>query len=141
MTGFEFGIFYECANPEAATILMVLYMFVVAVIFLNLLIGIMADSWKSVSHTLNQHTLVQCKLQDFCLLLGICFDVGESRFAQSHPFIQCVNVNLNMHQSEHERCLLCTEFTLSLRVGLQLKAWQLCIGLAAHAVVQRACSF
>ena len=49
MTGFEFGIFYDCSNPEAATILMVLYMFVVAVIFLNLLIGIMADSWKTVS--------------------------------------------------------------------------------------------
>jgi len=49
MTGFEFGIFYECSNPEAATLLMVLYMFVVAVIFLNLLIGIMADSWKTVS--------------------------------------------------------------------------------------------
>ncbi|KAA6418224.1 MAG: WD-40 repeat [Trebouxia sp. A1-2] len=47
MTGFEFGIFYDCSNPEAATILMVLYMFVVAVIFLNLLIGIMADSWKT----------------------------------------------------------------------------------------------
>jgi len=49
MTGFEFGMFYECSNPEAATLLMVLYMFVVAVIFLNLLIGIMADSWKTVS--------------------------------------------------------------------------------------------
>ena len=49
MTGFEFGMFYDCSNPEAATILMVLYMFVVAVIFLNLLIGIMADSWKTVS--------------------------------------------------------------------------------------------
>ena len=48
MTGFTFNMFYECTNPEAATILMVLYMFVVALIFLNLLIGIMADSWKRV---------------------------------------------------------------------------------------------
>ena len=56
MTGFTFNMFYDCANPEAATILMVLYMFVVAVIFLNLLIGIMADSWKSVSsQTTNWH--------------------------------------------------------------------------------------
>lgn len=48
MTGFEFQMFYDCGNPEAATILMVIYMFVVAVVFLNLLIGIMADSWKTV---------------------------------------------------------------------------------------------
>ena len=64
MTGFEFGIFYDCANPEAATILMVLYMFVVAVIFLNLLIGIMADSWKSVSHLASK--ILQCAFQGFC---------------------------------------------------------------------------
>ncbi len=60
MTGFEFGIFYDCSNPEAATILMVLYMFVVAVIFLNLLIGIMADSWKTVSFSCAvSYTIVQ----------------------------------------------------------------------------------
>ena len=51
MTGFEFQMFYDCGNPEAATLLMVIYMFVVAVVFLNLLIGIMADSWKTVSYS------------------------------------------------------------------------------------------
>ena len=49
LSGFDNEMFYNCTNPEAATFLMVLFMFVVAVIFLNLLIGIMADSWKQVS--------------------------------------------------------------------------------------------
>ena len=49
VSGFEFGIFYECHNPEAAIVLVVLYMFVVAVIFLNLLVGIMTDSWAKVA--------------------------------------------------------------------------------------------
>lgn len=49
VSGFEFGIFYECHNPEAAIILVVLYMFVVAVIFLNLLVGVMTDSWSKVT--------------------------------------------------------------------------------------------
>ena len=49
VSGFEFGIFYECHNPEAAIVLVVLYMFVVAVIFLNLLVGVMTDSWAKVS--------------------------------------------------------------------------------------------
>ena len=48
VSGFEFGIFYECHNPEAAIVLVVLYMFVVAVIFLNLLVGVMTDSWSKV---------------------------------------------------------------------------------------------
>ena len=48
VSGFEFGIFYDCHNPEAAICLVVLYMFVVAVIFLNLLVGIMTDSWSKV---------------------------------------------------------------------------------------------
>ena len=48
VSGFEFGIFYDCHNPEAAILLVVLYMFVVAVIFLNLLVGIMTDSWSKV---------------------------------------------------------------------------------------------
>ena len=49
VSGFEFGIFYDCHNPEAAIGLVVLYMFVVAVIFLNLMVGIMTDSWSKVS--------------------------------------------------------------------------------------------
>lgn len=49
VSGFEFGIFYSCSNPEAAICLVVLYMFVMAVIFLNLLVGIMSDSWSKVS--------------------------------------------------------------------------------------------
>ncbi|KAL3131635.1 hypothetical protein ABBQ38_007932 [Trebouxia sp. C0009 RCD-2024] len=48
VSGFEFGIFYDCHNPQAAILLVVLYMFVVAVIFLNLLVGIMTDSWSKV---------------------------------------------------------------------------------------------
>lgn len=48
VSGFEFGIFYDCHNPEAAIGLVVLYMFVVAVIFLNLMVGIMTDSWSKV---------------------------------------------------------------------------------------------
>ena len=52
VSGFEFGIFYECHNPEAAIVLVVLYMFVVAVIFLNLLVGVMTDSWSKVMHSL-----------------------------------------------------------------------------------------
>ena len=67
VTGFEFGIFYECANPEAATILMVLYMFVVAVIFLNLLIGIMADSWKSVRAWPCVETVLSHTCADTCI--------------------------------------------------------------------------
>ena len=54
VSSFDNEMFYNCSNPEAATALMVLYMFVVAVIFLNLLIGIMADSWKTVSRSLQQ---------------------------------------------------------------------------------------
>lgn len=43
VSGFDFGIFYDCHNPQAAIL------FVVAVIFLNLLVRIMTDSWSKVS--------------------------------------------------------------------------------------------
>ena len=57
VSGFEFGIFYDCHNPEAAICLVVLYMFVVAVIFLNLLVGIMTDSWSKVRDRLASTTV------------------------------------------------------------------------------------
>ena len=50
VSSFDSEVFYDCSNPEAATALLIFYLFVVAVIFLNLLIGIMADSWKTVGH-------------------------------------------------------------------------------------------
>ena len=67
VSGFEFGIFYECHNPEAAIVLVVLYMFVVAVIFLNLLVGVMTDSWAKVSLSSTPNILALCTcLSAFC---------------------------------------------------------------------------
>ena len=65
VSGFEFGIFYDCHNPAAAICLVVLYMFVVAVIFLNLLVGIMTDSWSKVRDLLANTALDS--LCDQCL--------------------------------------------------------------------------
>jgi len=76
VSGFEFGIFYDCHNPEAAICLVVLYMFVVAVIFLNLLVGIMTDSWSKVRDLLAS-TAVKT-LSDQCVTCHDCIREGHS---------------------------------------------------------------
>ena len=71
VSGFEFGIFYDCHNPQAAILLVVLYMFVVAVIFLNLLVGIMTDSWSKVRN-LSAGTVTTPEARDASVLSFSC---------------------------------------------------------------------